>query len=181
MIRLRYGKPNGTRVVPCLGSRSGWLRPRLLEERITPGSVARHANVDFASSTTRRLSMLAIALLMVMYVGAIPFSIVHMDLARDMGIAHTIVTGEALPLQGPVFASAAHLGPVWYYLLAMLLWLTHSWLGTMLAIGAIASLKFPLAYMLGSRLIDGTFGLLWALMLTLPGWNTFESIYLLHT
>ncbi len=123
----------------------------------------------------------AIAAMAVVYLAVVPFSITHLDLARDLGIGLAIADGIRFPLEGPVLAGSFHLGPVWYYLLALPLWLTHSWLATVTAIALLGAAKFPLAYALGTRLVDNRFGLLWAVLLLAPGWNTYETLLLLHT
>jgi len=130
------------------------------------------------------LPWLAIAAMVAIYLAAVPFSLTHIDLARDVGIALDIVDGIAYPLQGPVLAPMLardfHLGPAWYYLLAVPIALTRSWLATVLTVGLLAAAKFPLAYAVGTRLLDWRFGLIWALMLLLPGWITFEPLLVLH-
>ena len=65
---------------------------------------------------------------MAVYLGCAPFAITHLDLARDIGIALGIVDLERWPLSGPPLNGTLHLGPVWYYVLALPLWLTHSWI-----------------------------------------------------
>jgi len=128
------------------------------------------------------LPWLGIAALMAVYMASVPFAITHLDLARDIGVALDIADGVEFILQGPVFdAGGFHLGPAWYYVLAFPLWLTHSWLTAVVAIGLLSAAKFPLAYAIGTRLVDRSFGLLWALLLLLPGWGTYETILVLHT
>ena len=118
---------------------------------------------------------------MAIYLCCAPFAISHLDFARDIGIALEIANGERWPLYGPLLNGNLHLGPAWYYLLAVPLWLTHSWIVVVLMVAFIASLKFPLAYALGSRLVDPWFGVLWALMLGLPGWNSLDVLLMEHT
>ena len=118
---------------------------------------------------------------MVTYLCCAPFAISHLDFARDIGVALGIASGERWPLYGPLLNGNLHLGPAWYYLLAVPLWLTHSWIVVVLMIALIAALKFPLAYALGSRLVDPWFGVLWALMLGLPGWNSLDVLLMEHT
>src|SRR5215471_18013631 len=125
-----------------------------------------------AEPASRRWAPAAILFAMVVYLCGVPFAVSHLDFARDVGVAYGIATGQRWPLQGPALDENLHLGPVWYYLLAVPLRLTHSWLVTVLVVALIASLKFPLAYALGSRLVDPLFGVLWALLLALPGWNS---------
>ena len=56
---------------------------------------------------------LAIAAMVVLYVAAVPFSITHLDLARDVGIAMDVVEGRAplSPLHGAARRVAAVGGP----------------------------------------------------------------------
>jgi len=49
-----------------------------------------------------------------------------------------------------------------------------------LFIGLVCSLKFPLAYVCGRRLIDSRFGLLWALAMFAPGWASLEALVFLN-
>lgn len=128
-----------------------------------------------------RLDLAVLAGLTVLYLATIPFAITHLDLARDVASALAIARGEEFPLQGPIFAGRIHLGPVWYYLLALPLALTSSWTVTVAWIGLIGALKIPLAYAVGVRLDDRRTGLLLALLLLLPGWWTFETLLPLHT
>jgi hypothetical protein len=132
-------------------------------------------------SASRRWAPAAIVFAMIVYLCTAPFAVSHLDFTRDVGIAYGIANGERWPLQGPVLNYNLHLGPLWYYLLAIPLRLTHSWLGVVLVVALIASLKFPLAYALGSRIVDPLFGVLWALLLALPGWNSFDVVLVEHT
>jgi hypothetical protein len=122
-----------------------------------------------------------ILLSMVAYLCALPFGVTHLDLARDISTSLGIINLERFPLEGPLLGGTLHLGPVWDYLAAIPLLPTHSWLAVVMAMGFLAALKFPMAYALGSRLIDPGFGLLWALMLALPGWNNLETVFVLFT
>jgi len=144
-----------------------------MEERFIPT----HDNTAVAP----RWAFGVIALSMITYLCCVPFAITHLDFARDLGIALEIANGQNWPLSGPPLNGTLHLGPMWYYLLAIPLAITHSWIAVAMTIGVIAALKFPLAYALGSRLVDPAFGLLWAVMLGLPGWNSFEVLLIEHT
>ncbi len=83
-------------------------------------------------------------------------------------------------MQGPILAGAIHTGPLWYYLFALPFIVAPAVLPAVLFVGVLAALKIPLAYAIGARFIDKPTGLLWALMLILPGWATFEGILVLH-
>jgi hypothetical protein len=104
------------------------------------------------------------------------------DTSRDVAAALAIRNLDAFPLHGPaLFASALHLGPLWFYVLALPLMLHPSWLAAALFVPALGSLQFPLAYAAGRRLVDHRFGLLWCAMLALPGWGSFELVGFAHT
>jgi len=103
------------------------------------------------------------------------------DTVRDIHAALSIADGTLLPSTGPGLAFSAHLGPVWFYLLAPVAAWSSSWLGVALFVSALAGLKFPLAYRLGSALADWRYGLLFALALLLPGWQHLEAMLVTHT
>ncbi len=103
------------------------------------------------------------------------------DTTRDVAQAFAIRRFDAFPLHGPMFASAFHLGPLWFYVLALPLFVQQSWLAVALFVPALGSLQFPLAYAAGRRLVDRRLGLLWCALLALPGWGSFELIGFAHT
>lgn len=109
------------------------------------------------------------------------FSGIVIDTARDLINAYFITAGISYPLQGPVLSGAIHLGPLWFYLLAVPIFLFHSFSMTAFFVGLISGTKFILAYLCGRRLLDHSFGLLWAIALTLPGWSSFEQVTYSHT
>jgi hypothetical protein len=123
---------------------------------------------------------LALAALMAVYLLTWPFSLTNFDQARDIAVASSIAHGQSWPLEGPILASAIHAGPIWYYLFALPFVLAPSVLLAVMWVGVLAALKIPLAYLIGARFVDRPTGLLWALLLILPGWQTFEGITVLH-
>ena len=128
----------------------------------------------------RRTALIVIAALMLLHVAAYPFATVLLDTSRDLSQAWAIVEG-ATPLLGPRIDDRFHLGPLWFYLLALPLASTKSVAATLSFVGLLAALKFPLAYACGKRLFDARFGLLWAVALVLPGWNALQSMFPTHT
>ena len=132
------------------------------------------------ANTQRVLIAVCIFTLGATYVMTYLFAIVTFDLARDIGIASNIGRFDTWPMQGPILAGAIHLGPLWYYLFAVPFVFFDTVAPALVFVGLIAALKFPLAYLIGARYVDRPTGLLWALMLALPGWNTFEGILALH-
>ena len=119
-------------------------------------------------------------LMMAVYAAGYAFSAVHTDSADELWKAWEIRHGVRYPVQGPPLGQVLHLGPAWFYLASIPLWLGLSWLGSAIFIGAVCSLKFPLAYYCGSRLLDRDLGLLWALCLLFPGWPSFEQLIFLN-
>src|ERR1700681_2490029 len=120
-----------------------------------------------------KLQLAMLALIMIGYVGTSVMSVAIPDTTRDVYAAYEITRGRWLPLEGPVFGGAIHLGPMWYYLLAIPLFVVHSWLALVLFAAAMAGLKFWFAYLCGSQLVDRDFALIWASCLAFPGWATF--------
>jgi hypothetical protein len=129
---------------------------------------------------SRRWRALALAALVALLLLRIPYAASHMDLARDMFVAWRLLHGDAMPLEGPVLNGMIHLGPVWYYLLALLQLLGRTWYGTIALLGLLASLQIPLAYLLGKELHSRRAGFLWAVGLIVPSWTTYEWMLPLH-
>jgi hypothetical protein len=131
---------------------------------------------DPASQRTRIVAVATVVALMSTYIASSAFSAAIQDTARDVFYAYSIRHGLWYPLEGPVLGGAVHLGPVWFYVLSLPLWVHDSWLSVALFAAFLGSLKFPLAVMAGRRLLDLRFGILWACMLALPGWNSLEQL-----
>ena len=102
------------------------------------------------------------------------------DLARDLHHGYRIATGQEWIAIGPQIAAGWHLGPVWYYLLALPMLALGSITAAVAWVGLLAALKFPLAYWLGRNAVDARFGLAWAAALALPGLSSLESIWVAH-
>jgi hypothetical protein len=98
------------------------------------------------------------------------------DPGRDVAVAWSIVRDGATPLLGPLIAGHAHLGPAWFYALALPLALWPAWLSVALFVMLVGACQFPLAFAAGRRLADARLGMLWALALAMPGWASFESV-----
>lgn len=98
------------------------------------------------------------------------------DPGRDVAVAYSIVHDGARPLLGPLIAGSAHLGPLWYYLLALPMTVSPTWLAAAMAAVVVGALQFPLAYAAGKRIGDRSLGLLWVAALAMPGFASFESV-----
>lgn len=124
---------------------------------------------------------LSIATMMIGYCMLAPWSAVSGDFSRDMRIASDILSGEQIPLKGPVLASHFHLGPIWYYMLAGLQWIGLGYFGTVLIIAFLGALQFPLFYLVGKAVLNARSGLLWAALMLVPSWGTYEQVFPGHT
>jgi hypothetical protein len=122
----------------------------------------------------------ALFLLICAYLLQTPLAATHLDVARDMFVATRLLHGAEYPWSGPILAGTIHLGPVWYWLLALLLGAAGSWLGTLFLLAILCATQFPLAYLLGKELQSRRAGMLWATGLILPSWSTFEQLLPLH-
>ncbi len=138
---------------------------------MTPGTTA---------AAARRWRALALAALVALMLLRVPYAAAHMDLARDMFVAWRLLHGQAFPLEGPILAGTIHLGPFWYYLLALLQTIGRSWYGTIALLGFLAALQIPLAYLLGKEVRSRRAGFLWAIGLIVPSWTTYEWMLPLH-
>src|SRR5688572_21874734 len=125
-------------------------------------------------------ALLVVVLLMAAYVAGYAWSAPHTDTADELMRAYEIRHGIAYPLEGPPLGQVLHVGPIWFYLTAVPLWIWHSWLGAALFMGLVCSLKFPLAYHCGRKLVDRDFGVLWAMALAFPGWTAIEQLIFLN-
>lgn len=94
------------------------------------------------------------------------------DFWRDMYWATEIANGERFPLAGPPINGVVEIGPWWFYILALPIWLTHRIAVASAFMQALAGLKYFLAWRIGTRLIDARFGLAFAASLAVAGWST---------
>lgn len=145
-----------------------WSRPALLS--LPP---------DYAQRSRSTIALLVFLSLATV----IPFAFgpLHLDGVRDFEAAWDIILGARLPLAGPIINESVHLGPVWFYILAIPLAISHSLTFTLLFVGGLAALKFWLAEALGRQTMGARFGLLFALALALPGWSLLAPIDFTHT
>jgi hypothetical protein len=103
------------------------------------------------------------------------------DTNRDIFFAQQIASGHSFPLTGPAINSMLHLGPLWYYLMALPLLVVSNAAAVTAFMAAISALQFPLAYALGRRFGSAREGILFALALALPGWMTITLASMTHT
>ena len=87
------------------------------------------------------------------------------DGSRDLAQAWKIVSGEELPLQGPLFGGAFHLGPLYFYLVALPLALWGTATAVIVFLSLLTLLGVGLAYKLGQLLFGREVGAAFALLL----------------
>jgi len=96
---------------------------------LTPLTAARGLQATPRRALSRPARRALLLALLVLFLLWIPYVGTHIDLARDMFVAHRLLAGQEFPLAGPILAATIHLGPIWYYLLAGALALGGSWIG----------------------------------------------------
>ncbi|MGJ8662926.1 MAG: hypothetical protein ACSHWU_04705 [Marinicella sp.] len=126
------------------------------------------------------LPMLVIVVLVVLYALSFSYSVLSLDTSRDIFRASQISQMTHWPLLGPDVGGFFHTGPIWFYFLAIPA-LTGSLVFMSFWVGVFAGLKFVFAYLLGQALLNKQFGLLWAFMLLLPGWQMLNQMIISHT
>jgi len=134
--------------------------------------------------TQRKIPAAHIALLLAfaaLHIAAALGSAGTSDTGRDLYFARQIDLGNEWPLTGPGINATIHLGPLWYYLLAAVMFVGGSSTAVVAAMGVLSAMQFPLAYMLGRRVGGNRLGLLFAVTLMLPGWGAFPLVSLTHT
>lgn len=108
------------------------------------------------------------------------FGTLHLDLSRDMRQAFAIVNGTELPMNGQLLGGRFRLGPVWYYLLAVLVWLFKGWLPIAMALAALAGTQVFFAYLLGKEIQDKQAGRVLAALVVFPSWAFYEQMFPTH-
>ncbi|MFI4923564.1 MAG: hypothetical protein ACHQJ7_00300 [Vicinamibacteria bacterium] len=122
----------------------------------------------------------AVALLAVLHAAPFGLTFVEGDFARDLDQAMRIVDGDGWPMRGPVLAWTLHLGPVWYWLVALPLAIARSIGASAAFVGILSALQFPLAYRVGTAFGGRAVGLAFAIVLALPGLTTLEGLWIAH-
>lgn len=121
-----------------------------------------------------------LSLLMISFICAVMVAVLHLDLARDLAIAYDMRQSGNWLLVGPQLAGIFNLGPIWYYLLAAMQAVGLGVTGIALILTVIASLAFVLVYRAGVLWSSPGVGLIWAMLLLVPGWPRFEQVFITH-
>lgn len=108
------------------------------------------------------------------------FSVLHLDLARDLSTARDMAEGLGVPLHGPELAGLLHLGPVWFWMLAWLQLLGLGIPSIVILVALVGALKFWLVALIGRKLDTPATVVPWVAMLCLPAWTLFEFVYVSH-
>lgn|GEM_PF-1235067 len=108
------------------------------------------------------------------------YSILHLDLARDLNMAAAMVADHSWLLKGPELAGSMHLGPAWYWLLALLQFLGLEVAGSAAAVACLASLQFWLVWRAGCEWHGPNTGLLAAVLLAVPSWSLYQFVLMTH-
>lgn len=128
-----------------------------------------------------RVAYALVAAWMLLYAFGYGAAVLSADSVRDLSAAWQIHAHGAWPAQGPDIFSRYTLGPLWFWLLALPMTLGASLPSVTLFVALLASLKFPLAFVLGRRLAGQSCGLFAAGMLSLHGVSLIEQWAIVHT
>ncbi len=149
---------------------------------MTASSPSTSANAaSFSTDRAWRIAgaVFCVLMLMVHVVAALHFAGVT-DFWRDAYWATLIAHGERFPLSGPPINQIFELGPWWFYLLALPVWLTGRVVAAVILVQLLAAAKYFLAWRLGTRLLDARFGLACAVSLAFTGWSTADLWFPSH-
>ncbi len=136
---------------------------------------------SMSGAAARAARIAGLTVLVLAYLTLAPTSLLHTDLARDLRVAEDILAQRNFPLVGPPLAGVIHLGPVWYYLLALLVSLPGGWASGVWLLYLLGAAQFPLAYLAGKVWFGRGAGMLWAFLLVLPSWSLVEQLFPTHT
>jgi hypothetical protein len=143
-----------------------------------------HNDQDTPLALPGKIPAVHIALLLVfaaLHIAAALGSAGTSDTGRDLYFARQIDLGNEWPLSGPGINATIHLGPLWYYLLAAVMFAFDSSTAVVVVMGVLSALQFPLAYLLGRRVGGNRLAIVFAAALMLPGWCAFPLVSLTHT
>lgn len=119
-----------------------------------------------------------VAVLMLLQILALLNGSTMADLNRDLNAALAIVDGGEWVTAGPAIAHRMHNGPVWFYLLALPLWISRSWAVVTVWGALLVALVWPLAYALGRVLGGRLLGLALLTVVALPNWfAVYDLVY----
>jgi hypothetical protein len=107
-------------------------------------------------------------------------SVSSSDTNRDIFLAQQIASGAYFPLTGPDITGVLHLGPLWFYVLALVAWLPNAAFVTA-AMAAISASQFPLAYVLARRVALPGAAIFFVLALAIPSWVIASFAAMTHT
>jgi hypothetical protein len=123
-----------------------------------------------ASTLAERVLPWAVFALSVVYAACLLHGMSVVDTDRDFASAAAIaLNGEWIAL-GPRIGGVWSLGPAWFYLLALPLWLWPNIVAPMAVLTLASTAKIALAAALGRRLGGPMHGLTLAALVCLPGW-----------
>lgn len=107
-------------------------------------------------------------------------SVSSSDTNRDIFLAQQIASASYFPLTGPDINGVLHLGPLWFYVLALVAWLPNAAVITA-SMAAISALQFPLAYLLARRFALPNAAIFFVLSLAIPSWAIASFAAMTHT
>jgi hypothetical protein len=103
------------------------------------------------------------------------------DTYRDLWFATAIAQGLEFPHTGPVINQTFHLGPLWFYLLALVSAVAPGAKAAYWLTGLAVAARFPLAWIAGRMLDSPRLALWFVALMAIPGWWTWQLVAVTHT
>ena len=135
----------------------------------------------FKPRVTTLATMALLIVLIVLHVALFAFAALVTDSGRDLANAWAVGHGGPYSPYGPSLFGHWKLGPVWFWILALPLRLFGSVTAASLFVGVLAAAKIPLAYGLGRRMVGTGLGVIAAILIALPGWDSEGTLVIAHT
>ncbi len=157
---------------PVSIDRSNAIKPKVMNASLSPCSL-------------RRIPMTHASFILIItaiYVWAAYHSSgMYPDTPRDFYFAQRIALGDEFPLNGPAANNTFHSGPLWFYILALPLWLTGLPGIIPITVGLFGATKFLLYYRLGWLFGGAQAAIIFVLASLYPGWSSYTLVPLTHT
>lgn len=103
------------------------------------------------------------------------------DTYRDLWFAQAIAHGIEFPHTGPVINQTFHLGPLWFWLLALVSLVLPGAKAAYWLTGLVVAARFPLAWLAGRALHSRALGAWFVAFMAFPGWWTWQLVAVTHT
>jgi hypothetical protein len=147
---------------------------------LTVHKIKSELKVNFDLSATVRAFIVLYLLVVAVNIYASLRGGITLDQARDAYFAARIAAGLEFPLGGPPIFSTFQVGPLWFYICSLPLLFGGGLASIAIFTAILSTLKYPLAFWLGQRLLDARFGWLLTVAVFCTGWTWIPLMFLTH-